>query len=248
MLSDEALERYSRQILVPGFDIEGQSRLAAADVALVGCGGLGCPLAMYLAAAGVGRLRLIDDDRVEASNLPRQIAFSEANVGEPKAIALAARIQAMNGAVAATPVECRVEAGNAAAAVAGCSLVIDATDSHATRCVIEDATREQRIPWVMGAAIQMSGQWMAFSPDRAEGCYHCLAPETAEVEAGGCARLGVVGPVVGAVAMMQATTALMLLVGESISWGRLSLYDFRRGEQQSLRLGPRVGCPACSAS
>lgn len=245
MLSDDALARYSRQILVPGFDIEGQSRLAAADVALVGCGGLGCPLAMYLAAAGVGKLRLIDDDCVEASNLPRQIAFTEADVGEPKARALANRVQAMNSAVAAVSVEHRVGAENAAAIFAGCSLVIDATDSHAARCVIEDATRAQGTPWVMGAAIQMSGQWMAFSPDRAEGCYHCLAPEAAESEAGGCARLGVVGPVVGAVAMMQATMALMLLVGESVAWGQLSLYDFRRGEQQSLRLGLRAGCAAC---
>jgi molybdopterin/thiamine biosynthesis adenylyltransferase len=248
MLSDEALARYSRQILVPGLDIEGQARLAASQVVIVGCGGLGCPLALYLAAAGVGRLRLVDDDHIELSNLPRQVAFTEADVGLQKAEVLAARARAMNTDIRVESVSVKAVSDNALALFKGATLVIDATDSHAARCVIEDATRVHAIPWIMGAAIQMSGQWMAFGPQRAEGCYHCLAPQAAEAEAGGCARLGVMGPVVGAVAMMQANTALMLLAGESVAWGRLSIYDFRRSEQQSLALKPRAGCAACSAS
>lgn len=244
-MNDEWLERYSRQLLVPGIDFQGQEALAAATVVLVGCGGLGCPLAMYLAAAGVGQLRLIDNDRIELSNLPRQIAFTEDDVGHFKATQLAERLRAMNREVQVSAMTHRLSVNNAAELLAGATLVIDASDSRETRVVIEDATRVASQPWLMGAAIQWSGQWIAFSANRREGCYRCLAPSKDDVAAGGCARLGVIGPVVGATAMMQATAAINYLSGGDTSWGQLYLYDFRRGEQQILALHPRANCPAC---
>lgn len=245
-MDDTALERWSRQILVPGIDLEGQERLAASTVLLVGCGGLGCPLALYLAAAGIGSLRLVDDDRVALSNLPRQIAFTEADVGRFKAEALAAAARARNHHCA---VSCEVTAltdANAPGLVAGVDLVIDATDSAASRRCIDDATRAAGVPWILGAAVQQSGFWMAFSAERSEGCYHCLAPDAA-TPGGDCSLLGVLGPAVGAVAMAQCTAALHYLSGSrALDWGVLTLMDFGAGEQQRLQLTPRPGCERCA--
>ena len=239
------LDRYSRQILVPGVDIEGQGRLAQASVLVVGCGGLGCPLALYLAAAGVGRITLYDDDTVEWSNLPRQVAFVEADVGQTKAWVLADRLRAMNSGIDVRAVPQRFDEQ---VSLEGIDLVLDASDSRQTRLAIEDSTRAAVIPWVMGSAEQMSGQWLAFDAMRDSGCYRCLAPVEGDSDSGGCARLGVLGPVVGIVALMQATQALRLLVGDDLPWGRLMIYDFRTQEQQQLLLRPRAGCSACDVS
>lgn len=239
------LDRYSRQILVPGIDLDGQDRLAEASVVVVGCGGLGCPLAMYLAAAGVGRVTLYDDDNIEWSNLPRQIAFLQSDVGGAKALVLADRLRAMNSGIEVVAVNARF---TAAASLEGVDLVLDASDSRQSRLAIEDATRAAGLPWLMASAVQMSGQWLAFDPERQAGCYRCLAPVEAASDSGGCARLGVMGPVVGAIAMMQANQALRLLAGEALPWGQLSVYDFRTQTQQQLMLSPRADCSACASS
>ncbi len=241
----DELDRYSRQILVPGIDLEGQEQLANASVLLVGCGGLGCPLAMYLAAAGVGRITLCDNDTVELSNLPRQVAFVETDLGEAKARVLADRLRAMNSGI---DVQAVTERFDGHSPLEGVDLVLDASDSRQTRLTIEDSTRAARIPWVMGAAVQMSGQWLAFDAQRETGCYRCLAPEQGESDSGGCARLGVLGPVVGVVALMQATLALQFLAGQSLAWGRMTVYDFRTQEQRQLLLTPRKNCSGCALS
>jgi molybdopterin/thiamine biosynthesis adenylyltransferase len=199
---------------------------------------------LYLAAAGVGRLLLIDDDVIETSNLPRQIAYTEADVGRPKVAALAREVLARSGGI---QVETRIERVSETDDVwfDEADLVLDASDSQATRLILEDATRSRSKPWIMGAAIQMTGQWIAFSDSRSEGCYHCLNPALAPAESGGCARLGVLGPVVGSIALMQASQALMALAGNEIPWGQLQLFDFRSGEQSRLTLSPSARCRIC---
>lgn len=247
VVDDAALERWSRQIVVPGVDIEGQERLAASSVVLVGCGGLGCPLGLYLAAAGVGALRLVDADTVELSNLPRQVAFSEADLGKPKAEVLAAAATARNRQCEVAADVCALTEDNAEQLLSGADLVIDATDSTLARRCIDLATRRLGVPWILGAVVQQSGFWVAFSAERGEGCYHCLAPE---VVAGGgsCAELGILGPVAGAIAMGQCTAALHYLSGcQQPDWGVLHLLDLRNTELHRLTLVPRPGCDCCTA-
>lgn len=245
-MNDSDLERYSRQLLVPGVEFDGQEALAASAVLIVGCGGLGCPVALYLAGAGVGHIRLMDDDVVELSNLPRQIAYTNADIGRPKAEALAERLRAMNDGVTVSSEVRRFDAVSGPAALAGVDLVIDASDSRESRLHIDQLTAARGLPWIMASAIQMSGQIVAFAPDRRGGCYHCLSPDNAGVT-GTCRDLGVLGPVVGAIGVAQAVDALRyLLAMGDMPWAELRLHDFRSGEQHTLELTPRTGCPVCA--
>ena len=244
---DQALARYSRQMLVPGVDFEGQERLAAASVLIVGCGGLGCPAALYLAAAGVGHIRLVDDDHVELSNLPRQIAFNEADVGELKVIRLAEQLRQRNGQITVDAIVGRFDFDTGTALLEGIDIVLDATDSQSARRNIDQLTYQQGLPWIMGAAVQMSGMWLPFSARRSEGCYHCLAPSLATNVRGGCDTLGILGPVVGSIALMQAFAVLAVITGcAPVRWGQLHLSDMRSGELQHLQLGRREHCSCCA--
>jgi len=246
---DQALARYSRQMLVPGIDFEGQEQLTAASILIVGCGGLGCPAALYLAAAGVGRIRLVDDDRVELSNLPRQIAFNEADVGALKVTQLVERLRDRNSQVAVEAIVGRFDLDTGAALLEGVDIVLDATDSQSARRAIDRLTYRQGLPWIMGTAVQMSGMWLPFSAQRSEGCYHCLAPSLVTNARGGCETLGIVGPVVGAIAMAQAFTVLAAITGcAPVRWGQLHLSDMRSGELRHLQLGRREHCPCCGGS
>lgn len=245
-MDDRQLERYSRQLIVPNFDLEGQEALAAARVVIVGCGGLGTPVALYLAAAGVGRLVLIDDDRVALSNLPRQVAFIEADIGKYKTEVLAARLCAMNPDIDISYQSLRLSSTNAEQLLCDADLVIDATDNREARLVIDAATVKAGMPWLMGAAVQTSGQNLAFSGNRAEGCYHCLSPESPGGVAGSCKELGILGPVVGSIAMTQALDAIKYLTGcGAIAWGALRISDFLRDERYELTLSKRPDCPVC---
>ena len=178
MLDDNELLRYSRQLLLPRFDVEGQLALKQARVLVVGSGGLGCPVALYLGAAGVGQLVLADDDAVELANLQRQIAFDQASVGRSKAEALAERVRAINPEISVTARVERLEGELLAEVVAGVDLVLDCTDNFNTRFALNRACVESRVPLVSGAAIRGEGQVSVFdSRDEASPCYHCLYPE-----------------------------------------------------------------------
>lgn len=245
-MDDLTLERYSRQLLVPGFDLEAQERLAASRVLVIGCGGLGSPAAMYLAAMGIGRLTLVDHDLIELSNLPRQIGFTEADVGRLKAEVLAERLRAMSTQIVIAHEPVSFDRSVAEALLPETDLVIDATDNHETRLLIDATTFAAKIPWVMASAVQMAGQIAAFSAQREEGCYHCLAPEPDVSAEGACARLGILGPVVGAVAMEEVLRGIAILTEISPPrWGLIDILDFRFGERRSLHLTKRADCSNC---
>ncbi len=245
MLSDSDLERFSRQLLVPGIDLAGQERLRVASVAVVGCGGLGSIAAHYLAAAGIGHLRLIDGDVIALSNLPRQLPFSEADIGASKAENLASFLRSRYPRVQieAIPHALTEELGQAD--LLAVDVVVDGTDNRASRLLIDQVTFSMGVPWVLGGAVQMSGQWMAFDGDRSAGCYHCFSDHPAMSE-GQCASLGIIGPVVGAVAMQQVILVFKILtdVGPP-TWGQLTVEDFRRGERHQLMLSQQSQCRLC---
>lgn len=244
-LTDRQLNQYARQLVLPQVDLEGQLKLQSSRMLIVGAGGLGVPLAQYLAAAGVGYLRLVDDDVIERSNLPRQVAFAESDIGQAKVDVLAARLRSNNADVELDTRLCRFESNNASALLEDIHLVVDATDSAEARLLIDRSTFDLRLPWIMGAAVRLAGQWTIFDADRQFGCYHCLMTDGSHDGAGGCAELGILGPVVGLVALQQALLAIKWCLGADLPWGRLQLLDAWGDEQTQISLMPRDDCPVC---
>lgn len=245
-MTDEWLERYSRQILLAEIDFAGQEALAASSVAIVGCGGLGSMIGLYLAGAGVGAITLIDDDRVELSNLHRQLAFRETDIGEEKSVALSRQLQALNHEVKIFTRNRRFGSDSELdeACLEGVDLVLDATDNLEARHSIEAITRRLGLPWILGAAAQFHGQVAAFSRSREEGCYRCIAPESDARRSADCRNEGILGPVVGVIAAWQAQDALMVLAGKSsLPWGVLRVYDARDQRIDKLCITSAAGCP-----
>ncbi len=247
-LTDEQLQRYARQLILPDVDLEGQQRLLSSGVLIVGAGGLGCPVAQYLSGAGVGRLRLADDDQVDFSNLPRQVAFDESDIGQSKVEALAKRLARANSDTAIDARPEKFDARTASAMLADIDLVIDATDSLQARLDIDNATHDAGLPWIMGSAVRMAGQWVVFDADRQLGCYHCLVTQPEATGGAGCAQLGILGPVAGLVAMHQSVVAIKLLLGLPVPWGELHIADPWSGEYLAMPITKRTGCPRCQAS
>ena len=247
-MNDSELLRYSRQIMLPEFDVAGQERLLASHVLIAGIGGLGSPAAMYLAASGVGRLTLADDDVVDLSNLQRQIAHGEATVGQSKVASAAERVAALNSAVEVHSIAHRLEGELLTGAVAAADLVLDATDNMATRVAINDACVATRTPLVSGAAIRMEGQVAVFDPRAAESpCYRCLYDDVGD-EALNCAENGVVAPLVGIVGTVQAMEAVKLIAGVGEPLVGFVLYlDAKRMEWRKFRLPRNPRCPTCGA-
>lgn len=245
-MNDEQLLRYSRQIMLPELDVAGQEKLLAARVLIVGLGGLGSPLAMYLAAAGVGTLVVCDYDAVDLSNLQRQIVHRNDALGEPKVDSARRTLQALNPEVRVEALQERLTAGHLQTVVAGCDLVLDATDNFSTRYALNDACWQARKPLVSGAAIRWEGQVAVFDPRQAEApCYRCLYPE-GDDEALNCAENGVVAPLVGIIGSCQALEAIKLLtgVGESLA-GFVLYFDGKRMDWRKLRLSRNPSCPTC---
>lgn len=246
-LNDDLLLRYSRHILLPELGVTGQMRISAASVLVVGAGGLGCPVALYLGAAGVGRLVLADGDRVDLSNLQRQIGHGSAAIGENKAESLARSVQAINPTI---EVDARGEALAGAAleaAVAQVDVVVDASDNFATRHAVNAACVRFGKPLVSGAAIGFSGQLAVFAPGRAGSpCYHCLFPDEAGEPELRCAEAGVFSPLVGVIGAMQASEVLKLLagVGDPLV-GRLLLWDGLLSDARVMKLRRDPLCPVC---
>lgn len=246
LIDDDELLRYSRQIMLPEVDVAGQERLRRAAALVVGLGGLGSPIALYLAAAGVGKLILADDDRVELSNLQRQIAHSSASVGKAKASSAKAAAAALNPRIEVEAVVGRMDANSLGAVLGGVDLALDASDNQATRFALNDACWRLGKPLVSGAAIRWEGQVAAFDPrDAASPCYRCLHADGAG-EALNCAENGVIAPLVGVIGALQSMEAVKLIcgVGESLV-GRVLRYDGKRAEWRTFQLPKRPGCRTC---
>ncbi|WP_372955921.1 HesA/MoeB/ThiF family protein [Marinobacter sp.] len=246
MLNDNELLRYSRQLLLPRFDVEGQLALKKARVLVVGSGGLGCPVALYLGAAGVGELVLADDDEVELANLQRQIAFDQASVGRPKAEALAERVKAINPEISVTARMERLDGKLLSDVVAGVDLVLDCTDNFNTRFALNRACVAARVPLVSGAAIRGEGQISVFdSRDETSPCYHCLYPEQGNEDLT-CSEAGVIGPLVGMIGATQAMEAIKVISGKGRPLvGRLLILDAWQMEWREMKLARDPDCPVC---
>ncbi|MDR1995972.1 molybdopterin-synthase adenylyltransferase MoeB [Azonexus sp.] len=246
-MTDEQLLRYSRHILLNELGIEGQERILATHVLVIGAGGLGSPAALYLASAGIGKITLVDDDSVDFTNLQRQILHTQARVGMAKAESGRQALQAINPEIAIVPLPQRLAGEVLAAQVASADLVLDCTDNFATRHAINRACVQHKKPLVSGAAIRFDGQISVYDLRRADApCYHCLFPEAADVEEMRCAVMGVFAPLTGIIGTMQAAEALKLAagIGESLA-GRLLLLDALSMEWRSVRFGKDPACAVC---
>ena len=246
-MDDSQLLRYSRHILLDELGPDAQARFAQAHALVVGVGGLGAPVAQFLAAAGVGTLTLCDADRVDLTNLQRQILYATADVGQPKVDAAAARLAAINPDVALRRVASRVDGEALASLAASADVVVDCTDNFETRHAVNRACVAHRKPLVSGAALRFDGQIAVFDPrDPASPCYHCLFGEGDALEETRCATMGVFAPLVGIVGATQAAEALKLLaaVGESLA-GRLLLLDTLAMEWREMRVPRDPECPVC---
>ena len=248
-MDPQILLRYSRQILLPEIDIAGQQRLIDATVAVFGLGGLGSPVALYLAAAGVGRLVLVDFDTVELSNLQRQIAHQTSDLGRPKVESARDHVLALNPEVAVETVNAVLDGAELDALVARVDLVVDATDNFPSRFGLNSACYRLGKPLVSGAAIRFEGQVSVYFPGQGESpCYRCLyddGPGTQET----CAQTGVVAPLLGIVGSVQAMEALKVLmqIGEPLK-GRLLLLDALRMEWHSMKFRRDPKCPVCGST
>jgi molybdopterin-synthase adenylyltransferase len=245
-MRDDQLLRYSRQVLLPQIDVEGQQRLLGSSALIIGLGGLGSPVALYLAAAGVGRLVLADHDQVDLSNLQRQILHQSAAVGQPKVESAVERLNALNPDVELCPLQSRLNGEALRQAVESVDLVLDCTDNFSTRQAINQACFEVGRPLVSGAAIRLEGQISVFDPARQDSpCYECLYGQGDDT-ALSCSEAGVVGPMVGIVGALQALEALKLLArfGEPLV-GRLLLIDGLGTRFRELGIRRDPACPCC---
>lgn len=245
-MNDEQLLRYSRQIMLPDVDIDGQEKLLAARVLIIGLGGLGSPVAMYLAAAGVGHLVLADFDAVDLTNLQRQIAHTSARIGMNKSASAAQALRELNPEVQIDCIEQVLDADNLAAQVAGATVVVDCTDNFQTRFAINAACVAAKVPLVSGAAIRLEGQVAVFDVRvDSNPCYRCLYEEDSDDLT--CAANGVLAPLVGIIGSMQALETIKLICGFGTSLaGRLLLLDARHMQWRELKLPKDKHCPVCS--
>ena len=249
-MNDDQLLRYSRHILLPEFGIEGQSRLRASHALIVGAGGLGCPAALYLASSGIGRLTLADPDRVDRTNLQRQILYRDDAVGALKVEAARRTLGAINPEVSVVPLAERLEGDALEQRVAASDVVLDCSDNFATRHAVNRACVRHAKPLVSGAAMRFDGQVAVFDLRRDDApCYACLFPEGGETEELRCAVMGVLAPLTGTVGALQAVEAIKLLagVGESLN-GRLLMFDALRAEWRSVRVRKDPDCAVCAAA
>jgi len=249
-MNDDQLLRYSRHILLSQIGIEGQERLLGSRALVIGAGGLGSPAALYLAAAGVGHLTLVDGDRVDLTNLQRQILHTPATLGRPKVESGREMLGRFNAGVEVDAVDQRVEGEALAALVALADVVLDCSDNFPTRHAVNSACVRQAKPLVSGAAIRFDGQVSVFDlRDQGSPCYACLFPENAEPQEERCAVMGVFAPVTGIIGTVQAAEALKLLsgAGESLN-GRLLILDALGMRWREVRIRKDPACEVCGSS
>ncbi|MFZ2123526.1 MAG: molybdopterin-synthase adenylyltransferase MoeB [Rhodoferax sp.] len=248
-MTDDELLRYSRHILLNEVGIEGQERILAARVLIIGAGGLGCPVALYLGSAGVGHITIVDHDTVDLTNLQRQVAHTVDRVGSPKVQSLRAAIAQINPGVQVTAVQQRADAALLNQRVAQADVVLDCCDNFATRHAINAACVAHKKPLVSGAAIRFDGQLGVYDArDDQSPCYACVFPPEATFEETRCATMGVFAPLVGIIGTMQAAEALKLISGAGRPLtGRLLMLDGRAMEFTEVRIGRHAACPVCGA-
>ncbi|MEM0953149.1 MAG: molybdopterin-synthase adenylyltransferase MoeB [Pseudomonadota bacterium] len=247
MIDDAGLLRYSRQIMLPDFDVAGQEKLLASRVLVVGLGGLGSPVALYLAAAGIGSLHLADGDAVDVSNLQRQIAHGERDLNVNKAESAAAACKALNPGTELHVTAEYLDGAALTQAVSVADLVVDATDSFAARLQINRACIRAQKPLVSGAAVACEGQVTVFDVAQGTGCYRCLYPQGEAEPQLSCSESGVLSPIVGLVGSLQALEAIKRLTGYGDSLaGSLLLLDGRSLDLRRLKTVRNPDCPDCS--
>lgn len=245
-MQDEELLRYSRQIMLPDMDVSGQQALIDARVLIIGLGGLGSPAAMYLAAAGVGKLVLVDNDVVELSNLQRQIAHSTDTLGQSKVESAKQTLLRLNPNIEVTTVHKRLEGEIIDTLVSQCDVVVDACDNFQTRFAVNESCVKLCKPLVSGAAIRLEGQLIVFNPANSSSpCYRCLYDEELDEDLN-CATNGVMAPLVGIIGAMQAMETIKVLthIGKTLE-GRLLLLDAKTMEWREVKLPKKPQCPVC---
>ncbi|NVO07753.1 MAG: molybdopterin-synthase adenylyltransferase MoeB [Rhodoferax sp.] len=248
-MQDEELLRYSRHILLDDIGIEGQERILATHALVIGAGGLGSPVAMYLACAGVGSITVTDHDTVDLTNLQRQIAHRTASVGTPKVASLQATLLALNPLVQVNALPIRADAESLDALVQAADVVLDCCDNFQTRQAVNAACVRHAKPLVSGAAIQFDGQISVYDTRQADApCYACTFSPDATFEEVRCSTMGVFAPLVGIIGSMQAAEALKLVTGAGRTLnGRLLMLDGRGMEWTEIRLPRNPDCPVCKA-
>ena len=246
-MDDATLLRYARHILLPQVGTEGQTRLLEARVLIVGLGGLGTPAALYLATSGIGELVLADGDTVELTNLPRQVLYSDNDIGHSKAQQAARALRLLNPGISVRPHQGRLEGATLAAVVREASVVVDASDNFATRFALNVACVESGVPLVSGAVIRMEGQVTVFRRDLPGApCYHCLYAEGHEDDS--CVRSGVVAPAAGVIGCMQALETMKIIAGFGRDLNhRLLLFDAGTSQWREIRLRKDPHCPVCGS-
>ncbi len=249
-MNDDQLLRYSRHILLDEVGIEGQQQLIDSHVLIVGAGGLGSPVALYLAASGVGHITIADHDTVDLTNLQRQIAHSTDRVGEAKVTSAAQAMHALNPEVRITPLAHKLDAAELDRLVPNVHVVVDCCDNFTTRQAVNAACVKHQVPLVSGAAIRLDGQLAVYDARDAQSpCYACLFPPDTAPEEVRCATMGVLAPLVGVIGTMQAMETVKLITGiGSRLVGRLQMLDGRGMEWNEMRVKRNPSCPVCGQS
>lgn len=247
-MNDEQLLRYNRQIMLADVDIDGQQQLLASSALVVGLGGLGCPIAMYLAASGIGRLVLADFDRVDLSNLQRQIAHGMDDIGGLKVDSAAATIASLNPDITVETINTRLDSSNLKSLVESVDVIVDASDNFRIRFQLNIISQQLKKPLISGAAIKMQGQVSVFDArDASKPCYHCLYKDDSNEEMPSCAEAGVLSPVVGVIGALQATETIKVLLNkEATLAGHLLLYDATTASFRKIKLSKDSHCPVCA--
>lgn len=247
-MNDSQLLRYSRHILLPEVGIEGQQRLLDARALIIGAGGLGSPAALFLAASGVGRITLCDDDVVDLTNLQRQLAHRTSSIGEPKVVSAKKALSEINPEVSVSALQERIDATHAMHLISSADVVLDCSDNFHTRYMLNRICHAHKKPLVSGAAMRFDGQVSVFDFRRDDSpCYNCLYPEQMESEETRCAVLGIFAPLVGMIGSIQASEALKVLIGiDSALCGKLLLVDALTMQPRNINLLKDPSCPVCA--
>ena len=249
MLSQQEKLKYSRQIMLKNIGEDGQLALSNAHILIIGMGGLGNPAALYLAAAGVGKLTLVDGDNIELSNLPRQILFSESNKNENKAECASQKLQQQYPDCEIEVIDEMFDQENAEFYLPQVDLVLDCTDNIQSRYLINRLCIEHKVTLIIGAAIGFDGQHMVVDPNNGESaCYHCLYPESEKAPSNNCQTAGVVGPILAIVGGMQALSAIKAITHNQLAINQFSLFDGLSNQWQQFKMSKQANCTVCNHS